>query len=480
MKIKDKYLLALLLITICGFILRLIMAHIDPFLHDWDERYHALVAKNMMDNPFVPMLRKNACLAVDPYSWTNGTIWIHKQPLFLWQMAISMKIFGINEYAIRYPSVLMGTAMIPMLYYIALVFVQNKPVALIASALLSLSNFHLELISGIKGMDHNDVALGFYVLASVFAWIKYLKKPSWKWIILIGFFAGCAILIKWLYGLYVFLIWGVYIIANYKREFNKKEIVHFAAALIVCCIVFMPWQLYISHRFPEQAALEYEFNRRHIKEALEDHTGSVWYYLGHFPQLFGEGVWLLIFPGLFLFFRLNNPEKKLYIPILSGMLFLFVFLSFFVKTKVVSHFYFVAPFFYIFLAIALHALLSRLRYRILKIVVCLVALVLLWKPEKTLLYILNNEGRKMKIAETDTAKRLKKEVGNRKICMVGAKNYIEVMFFNDSISAFESVPTEEELAVLAKKGMPVVAPSTAEGIPEYVKNYSLFFTIPNK
>jgi len=479
MKIKDRYLLALVLITICGLILRLIMAHIDPFLHDWDERYHALVAKNMMDNPFVPMLRKNAYLAVDPYSWTNGTIWIHKQPLFLWQMAVSMKIFGINEYALRYPSVLMGTAMIPMLYYIALAFVQDKSVALIAAALLALSNFHLELISGIKGMDHNDVALGFYVLASVFAWIKYRERPSWKWMTLIGLFAGCAILNKWLYGLYVFLIWGVYIIANHRTEFNKKHIIHFAVALLVCCIVFVPWQLYISHRFPAQAAFEYEFNRWHITEVLEDHDGSIWYYLGHFPQLFGEGVWLLVFPGLFLFFKLGSTDRKLYIPLLSGMIFLFVFLSFFVRTKVVSHFYFVAPFFFIFIAITLWAILGKLKYRLLKFFFCMLVVILVWKPEKTVFYVWKNEGRKVKIAETISAKQLKEKIGDREVCIIGARNYIELMFFNNAVSAFESIPTEAELSILVKKKIPVMTFSTKKEIPDYLKNSLFFSFIPN-
>jgi len=473
MKIKDKYLFGLIVITLAGLLLRVLMAHIDPFLHDWDERYHALVAKNMIDNPFVPVLRKNAWLKTDPFSWTNGTLWIHKQPLFLWQMAVSMKIFGINEYAARYPSVLMGTAMIPMLYYISVFFVQNKPISLIAAALLCLSNFHLELISGIKGMDHNDVALGFYVLASVFAWIKYKQKAGWKWILLVGIFAGCAILNKWLIGLYVFLIWGIDIIINWKNEFKSRQIIHFLLALATCCLIFLPWQIYILEKFPVQARFEYEFNRRHITEALEGHTGSVWYYLGHFAQFFGEGVWLLVFPGLWLFFRLPGSNRKLYIPLVGGMVFVFCFLSFVVKTKVASHFYFVAPFFYIFIAISICFILSKIRYRSLKAVICILIGVLLWKPEKTALYVLTNEGRKDKIAETASIKSLHEKLGSRPVCIIGTKNYIELMFYNDNVSAFETIPGQNELDRLAKKGIPILAFS-ADNIPDYVKNYAFF------
>jgi hypothetical protein len=41
-----------------------------------------------------------------------------------------------------------------------------------------------------------------------------------------------------------------------------KELVHFGAALVVCCSVFIPWQIYILHRWPAEARYEYEFNRR--------------------------------------------------------------------------------------------------------------------------------------------------------------------------------------------------------------------------
>jgi 4-amino-4-deoxy-L-arabinose transferase len=69
---------------------------LDLFLHDWDEQYHALVAKNMMSDLFNPVLYRNELLAGDSGDWFLTHIWLHKQPLFLWQMALSQKIFGIS------------------------------------------------------------------------------------------------------------------------------------------------------------------------------------------------------------------------------------------------------------------------------------------------------------------------------------------------------------------------------------------------
>src|SRR5690606_18424335 len=182
-------------------------------------------------------------------------------------MALSMKVFGVSEWSMRLPSAIMGTLLILIIYRIAILINLRKQVALLTALLLAFSNFHLQLIAGIHGMDHNDVAHGFYVLASIWALFEYQKSKKWYWIILVGLFSGAAVLNKWLTGLLVYLIWSVaLIVLIYKRELVKKQILLFVFSLIICCIVFLPWQLYILHRFPDMAAYVYEFNRRHITE----------------------------------------------------------------------------------------------------------------------------------------------------------------------------------------------------------------------
>jgi len=44
-------------------------ALLDPFLNLWDERFHALVAKNMINNPLKPMLYADPILAQDYSPW---------------------------------------------------------------------------------------------------------------------------------------------------------------------------------------------------------------------------------------------------------------------------------------------------------------------------------------------------------------------------------------------------------------------------
>ena len=104
---QSNYRLCVLILVVLGITLR-VFAGSDLFLHDWDERYHALVAKNMMDDPFTPMLYQNPILGYDIENWCGNHIWLHKQPLPLWMMSASMSVFGINEIALRLPSILLG------------------------------------------------------------------------------------------------------------------------------------------------------------------------------------------------------------------------------------------------------------------------------------------------------------------------------------------------------------------------------------
>ena len=46
--VRGNIKIALIFLLISAFLLRLLMISLDPFLHEWDERFHALVAKNMI------------------------------------------------------------------------------------------------------------------------------------------------------------------------------------------------------------------------------------------------------------------------------------------------------------------------------------------------------------------------------------------------------------------------------------------------
>ena len=86
--------LGLLLAAFVVLGIYLTAARLDPYLHPWDERFHAVVAKRMLDDPFTPRLYPDTVVAADYGEWDRAHVWLHKQPLFMWCMSLSMAVFG--------------------------------------------------------------------------------------------------------------------------------------------------------------------------------------------------------------------------------------------------------------------------------------------------------------------------------------------------------------------------------------------------
>ena len=112
----KRELVSITLLFFAGIFLCSFMAILDPFLNTWDEQFHALVAKNCINRPFEPYLYLNHFLPFDYRNWTANEIWLHKQPLFIWQIALSLKLFGINAFAVRIPSIIV-MSVIPVFIY---------------------------------------------------------------------------------------------------------------------------------------------------------------------------------------------------------------------------------------------------------------------------------------------------------------------------------------------------------------------------
>ena len=464
-----------------SFLIRFFYAQADPFLHGWDERFHALVARNLMHDPFKPMLIASPIAAYDFKNWAGNNIWLHKQPLFMWQMALSMKTFGVSELALRLPSVLMGSVMVVMLFRLSYLLTANTTLSLLAASLLCFSHFHLELIAGIHAMDHNDVALGFYVLASIWAYAEYLRDKRWYWVVLVGGFAGCAILNKWLIGSTVFLGWGVNILSGIRRKNMRRETGHFLLALLVCCFVFVPWQVYITHMWPEEARHEYEYNNRHITEAIEGHGGSVWYYAENVPEFFGKYLWVFVPVGIGLAVSSRTTDRRLLLPFLTIVTFVFCFFSFAVKTQINTYVFFVVPLCMIFLSYGLFEIYRRTGSRWLLALTFLVSAYLSFDPRRTLAYFSGqNTERIRRIATTRILRNLKVGLPAdvRVVLNTNDLENLDLMFYNNDLTAYPRL-SEGEFQALARQHV-VVAAFKSDGkhdLPAYVSAYPLLYVI---
>lgn len=483
-QIKGEYKKALFSIFLAAVSFRIFAIYLDPFLHDWDEKFHALVAKHLINDPFTPILKPQAILPNNGLDWCCSNIWIHKQPLFLWQMALSMKIFGINEFTMRYPSMLLGSLMIPITYRIADILTNNKDISFSAAVLLCVSYYSLDLISGRMGMEHNDVAFFFYILASIWAYMEYLKGKSWKWAILIGVFAGCAILNKWLTGLLVYAGWGVNILMHIKSKDLKSQIQKLFVSLTVCAVIFLPWQFYINYRFPEYAKFERALNLKHITEAVEGHEGGYDYYYKLLSWYLGDYVWVLFPIGFVILLLSKKLNRTAAIALATITIVPVTFFSFIVKTKMPSFVFILAPVAFICVAIAVHFITTiRIRNKIPywgAICMCMIPIF-----NYTLLqqqFSNDDEYRSRKIHNTNVFKQLKTTLPKNIPIIMNTKDFedIEVMFYVDNIVCYNYSISETDMNILRNKGVNIAVFKDRWGCAsaDYVNKYENKYIIP--
>ncbi|MBK7036980.1 MAG: glycosyltransferase family 39 protein [Bacteroidetes bacterium] len=323
-----------------AFLIRVFIAEQDNYLHNYDERYHALVGKNMAEHPFKPMLRTEPVLPYDYTSWTGNHIWVHKQPFFLWQIAASIKLLGPTEFAVRLPSVIMG-ALATILILSMGTYLFNKKVGFAAALMFCFSFYQLEQTAGVIGMDHNDISFMFYTTLSIWCYLKYLKQGSIIFIVGIGVFSGIAILNKWLPGLFIFGVWGIHSLLDRFIIHKNIEYLKITGALLLSFLTFIPWQIYVWKKWPLESAYEYEFNTRHFTEVLEGHSGEWYHYLNLYSQQYGQFSILLLILGLIFIFR-KGQNKTLWISFITCIIIVYVVFSI-AKSKSYSYVYYIAP-----------------------------------------------------------------------------------------------------------------------------------------
>ncbi len=469
---KQKNGYAILLLTLSAFSLYCFAALLDPFLNIWDERFHALVARNMMENPFKPMLYADPVMLMKYDNWDKYHVWLHKQPLFLWQIALSFKLFGISEFALRIPNIIMGTLLIYPAYRAGKLLV-NERTGFLCSLLIMSSWIMVELVSGRQEMEHNDIAFFFYVSLSIWTWLEFIHSGKRKWIVLIGLFVGCAILCKWVVGLLVFGGWGLYLIL--EKRFNWEEIKWMLLAAVIAVTVAVPWQIYIFSAFPAEAAKSYEFNIQHFTMPVDGHDGPWYYHFEKLTYIYGKVFAFLLLPALILFYR-KVRQKSLAWSLYAMIAVVFLFFTI-TATKAPMYTFCCGLLIFIVLAAMLDELFSMLTSLIgsgrisLLLLLSFVFLNLdlpKIKMDHSLEEPTNTHSKSLK--ENRDYFRTLELPPNTVLCNVLGRHYIEAMFYT-GLPAYTGIPTEEQIKDLQAKGRRIVMFKPLEGqLPDYILN----------
>ncbi|MET3452471.1 glycosyltransferase family 39 protein [Curtobacterium sp. 1544] len=209
----------------------------------------------------------------------GNSITVDKPPAFLWVMELSVRLFGLNSWAILVPEALMGVGAVALLY----VVVRRRfsvGSALIAGAALATTPVATLMFR----FNNPDALLTLLMVLSLWLVLRGVESGRVRWVVLAGVAVGIAFLTKQLQGFLILpVLVGVYLYCS-SLPFAKRLVHLMWAALAV--VVAGGWWVAIVELVPSSARpyvggsqtdsfLELTFGYNGLGRVTGDETGSV-------------------------------------------------------------------------------------------------------------------------------------------------------------------------------------------------------------
>jgi 4-amino-4-deoxy-L-arabinose transferase-like glycosyltransferase len=168
-----------------------------------------------------------------------------KPPLSTWASAFSMKLFGVNEFAARLPSLLFGIAMLALVWHWNSTR-RDRDTALLSVAILA--SMALFFMAG--GAVMTDSSLAFCTTLTMISFWQALHSQQrfWGYLFFVGL--GVGLLAKGpLVGVLTFLPIIPWVIARRNWSQVWRSIPWFSGTALML-VIGLPWYLLAEHRTP--------------------------------------------------------------------------------------------------------------------------------------------------------------------------------------------------------------------------------------
>ncbi len=261
-------------------------------LFDWDEINFAESAREMLTSGDY----RDVQIGFQPFA--------EKPPLFMWVQALSMRIFGVGEFAARLPNALVGIITLVGIYVLGRKLVDRRFGLWWALAFGGSLLPNLYFRSGI--IDPLFNLLSFFGVAALAAfehrrlrdagprrvWAGPYSAREWLFLLASGASIGLAVLTKGPVGLLLpGLTWLVFCVV--KRKSVAMPIIPMVVWVIVVAIVAAPWYILVARQGSSASAGNFvsAFVARQLellRTGVAGHAGP-WYFhlvvlaLGCFP-----------------------------------------------------------------------------------------------------------------------------------------------------------------------------------------------------
>lgn len=249
MKFKKETILLLLILLLAGF-LRFWQLGQTPSSLDWDETALGYNAYSIMET------------GKDEY----GAKWPlilrsfddYKPGMYVYLAMLPIKIFGLNEFAVRFPSAFLGTLAVLLTYFLVKELFRNVSprrcaagatppsrclaLSLTAAFLLAISPWHLQFS---RIAFESNIGTFFNILTALF-FLKGLKKPLF--LMLAAFFAGLNIYVYQAEKVFTPLLVGLLVLI-FRKELWQISRKYLFSAIGIGLLMVLPF-LYLSLTAP--------------------------------------------------------------------------------------------------------------------------------------------------------------------------------------------------------------------------------------
>lgn len=281
-----------------------------PFLEPDEGRYAEIPREMLESGDFVtPFL--------------NYVKYFEKPPLIYWLNALSMKLFGQNEFAARLSDALCGVFTILFVYYLGRILFGRRQGIVAALILGSSAGFMIQ-----NRMILTDIPLTFCLTAALGCFVLATREGESKASLYYHLFyvsAALAVLAKGLIGMV--LPGGViFFYLLLTRQWRILREMRLPTGLLLFFLVSAPWFVLVSMRNPDFA--RFFFIHEHFERFMTKVHGRyqpIWFFV---PVLLaGMLPWSVLIPasfrGIWKERQLSGGESRLYLAIWFLLIFLF-------------------------------------------------------------------------------------------------------------------------------------------------------------
>jgi 4-amino-4-deoxy-L-arabinose transferase-like glycosyltransferase len=216
----------------------------------------------------------------------NGELRVAKPVLLYWLMDRSYRLFGVNEFAARFPSALFGVALI-LIHYLFLLHQRDQTIALFGALMLLLN---LEIL-GLGRMALTDSVLVFFTTGSLYGlWLGLHgegRMRRWVWAFYVGM--ALATLTKGPVGFALPLIVAALYLTWTRRWRDYWQNGVPLAGLLLFILLAAPWYaaMFLIHGDAYASGAKANTIGRFLSP-MEGHKGTIFFYLpvlllGFFP-----------------------------------------------------------------------------------------------------------------------------------------------------------------------------------------------------